>query len=245
MHSTFVNTDVYSPAQILLYAGGFLAWTPAYVAIIYRSIKRRQLEMPVVAAVGNITWELLWGFAYHQNMGWGLDIIYKGAFIIDVFIFWAVIRFGAQQIRTAEVRRYFPVLVAALVVGWLAFYAGLKSSHYELPMGSVGAYLDNLEMSALYLWLGLTLVDPRRLSPVVAWSKGLGTLMVTVFVFLVYPDNSFVKTLAIMVGVLDVAYIAVLLSRLRRLTTVEDGPSSVGIAERELLQEGPVGLSSA
>jgi hypothetical protein len=245
MHSIFVNTDVYSPAQILLYAGGFLAWTPAYVAIIYRAIKRRQLEMPVVAAVGNITWELLWGFAYKQNMGWGLDIIYKGAFIIDVFIFWAVIRFGAQQIRTAEVRRYFPVLVGALVVGWLAFYAGLKSSHYELPMGSIGAYLDNLEMSALYLWLGLTLVDPRRLSPVVAWSKGIGTLMVTVFVFLVYPDNAFVKTLAIMVGVLDVTYIAVLLSRLRRLTTVDDEPLSVGIAAGELLQEGPVGLSSA
>jgi hypothetical protein len=235
MRSIFVNTDVYSPAQILLYAGGFLAWTPAYVAIIYRAIKRRQLEMPVVAAIGNITWELLWGFFYKQNMGWGLDIIYKGAFIIDVLIFWAVIRFGAQQIRNAEVRRYFPLLVAALVVGWLAFYAGLKDTHYELPLGSVGAYIDNVEMSALYLWLGLTLVDPRRLSPVGAWSKGIGTVMVTVFVFLAYPDNSFVKTLAIMVGVMDVAYIAVLTSRLRRPTPLEDDargiltPTSEGV----------------
>jgi hypothetical protein len=234
MHSIFVNTDVYSPAQIVLYAGGFLAWTPAYVAIIYRAIKRRQLEMPVVAAVGNITWELLWGFAYKQNMGWGLAIIYKGAFIIDVLIFWAVIRFGAQQIRTAEVRRYFPFLVAALVVGWLAFYAGLKDTHYELPLGSVGAYLDNIEMSALYLWLGLTLVDPRRLSPVVAWSKGIGTAMVTAFVFLAYPANSFVKTLAIMVGLLDAAYIVVLRSRLRRLASVDDAQLATGL-ERALV----------
>jgi hypothetical protein len=130
-------------------------------------------------------------------------------------------------------------------VGWLAFYAGLKSAHYELPLGSVGAYLDNLEMSGLYLWLGLTLADPRRLSPVVAWSKGIGTVMVTVFVFLAYPDNSFVKTLAIMVGVLDVAYIGVLRSRLRRFAPAEDGPLSVGVAARELLEEGPVGISSA
>jgi hypothetical protein len=77
-------------------------------------------------------------------------------------------------------------------------------------------------MSALYLWLGLTLADPRRLSPVVAWSKGLGTAMVTVFVFLHYPDDAFLTTLAVMVGALDVAYIAILASRLRRVPAVGD-----------------------
>ena len=229
MHSMF-NTDVYSPAEIFWYAGGFLAWTPAYVAIIYRAVKRNQLEIPVVAAIGNITWELLWGFAYKQNMGWGLDIIYKGAFIIDVLIFWAVIRFGAEQIRKPEVRRYFPYFVAALVVGWIAFYAGLKNGHYELPLGSIGAYLDNIEMSALYLWLGLSLADPRSLSPVVAWSKGFGTAMVTVFVFLHYPDDALLTTLAVMVGAMDIAYIVVLTSRLRRLDAVPDGLERASVA---------------
>ena len=213
----FFNTDAYSGWQIFWYAGGFLAWTPAYVAIIYRAIKRRQLEIPVVAAVGNVTWELLWGFAYDTNMGTGLDIIYKGAFVIDVLIFWAVIKFGADQIRSVELRKYFPLFVGALVVGWLVFYATLKDSGYDLPLGSTSAYLDNIEMSALYLWLGLTLVDPQRLSRVVAWSKGLGTGMVTVFVFMTYPENSFVKGLGVMSAIIDATYIVVLTRRLRRV----------------------------
>lgn len=228
----FFNTDAYSGWQIFWYAGGFLAWTPAYVAIIYRAIQRRQLEIPVVAAIGNVTWELLWGFAYHTDMGTSLDIIYKGAFIIDVVILWAVIRFGAEQIRSVELRRYFPVFVAVLIVGWLVFYVTLKDSGYDLPLGSTSAYLDNIEMSALYLWLGLSLVDPRRLSPVVAWSKALGTGMVTVFVFMTYPDNTFVQGLGVMSAILDATYIVVLTHRLRRLevdtTAVE--PESVALA---------------
>jgi hypothetical protein len=178
-------------------------------------VKRKQLEMPVVAAVGNITWELLWGFFYRVDMGWGLQGIYMGAFILDLGIFAAALLYGWKQVRTADVRRWWPIVIAALATGWLAFYAALEHQGYDLPLGSNSAYLDNLEMSALYLWYGLTLVDLSVLSKVVAWSKGIGTLMVTVFVFMAYPDNAFVHTLAVMVGVMDVAYVVVLTHRLR------------------------------
>jgi len=211
----FLDTRLYSRWEIFLYVGGFLAWTPAYVAIIVRGVRRRQLEMPVVAAVGNLTWEFLWGFFFHVNMGWGLQVIYMGAFVLDLGIFVVVVKYGAQQIQTLEIRRYFPILLVALIGGWLAFYAALRHQGYDLPLGSNSAYLDNVEMSALYLWAGLTLADPTRLSPVVAWSKFLGTAMVTVFVFLAYPANAFVHTLAGIVTFLDIAYVAILHRRLR------------------------------
>ena len=216
MSKSFFDTGLYSPWEIFWYAGGFLAWTPAYVAIIWRAVKHHQLEMPVVAAIGNITWELLWGFFYRVDMGWGLQVIYMGAFILDLGIFVAVLLYGAAQVRTADVRRYWPLLVGMVTVGWTVFYAALKRQGYDLPLGSVSAYLDNIEMSALYLWAGITFANPFLLSKVVAWSKFVGTAMVTVFVFLAYPDHTFVRTLAVMVGVMDIAYVAVLTRRHRR-----------------------------
>src|SRR5690242_13186413 len=121
MSDVFLNTDLYSRTEIFLYVGGFLAWTPAYVAIVVRCIRRKELEMPVVAVIGNLTWELLWGFFYRVDMGWGLQGIYMGAFILDLAIFAVLVRHGAKQIRTPEVRRYFPLFVAMLAVGWMLF----------------------------------------------------------------------------------------------------------------------------
>ena len=50
----------------------------------------------------------------------------------------------------------------------------------------------------------------------VALSKGIGTGMVTVFVFMRYPDHSFVQMLAIMVAVLDLTYTIGLIIRRTR-----------------------------
>ena len=224
MSHTFLDTRLYSPWEIFWYVGGFLAWTPAYVAIILRAVRRKQLEIPVVAAVGNITWEFLWGFFFHVDMGWGLQAIYMGAFILDIGILAAVVLYGAQHIQSDEVRPLFPWLLAGLTLGWLGFYITLRRTGYDLPLGSTSAYLDNLEMSGLYLWAALSMANPSRLSPVVAWSKFLGTGMVSVFVFMAYPHNDFVKFLAVASAVLDVAYIAVLTRRLkeREVADVED-----------------------
>jgi hypothetical protein len=41
--------------------------------------------------------------------------------------------------------------------------------------------------------------------------------MVTVFVFMTYPDNTFVQALGVMSAMIDATYIVVLTRRLRRL----------------------------
>jgi hypothetical protein len=69
--------------------------------------------------------------------------------------------------------------------------------------------------SAIYLWVGIAVLDPRSQSVTVAWSKGLGTGMVSVFVFLKYPGNDFIQVLAVLVGLLDLIYMVVLVNRHR------------------------------
>jgi hypothetical protein len=208
LNGPFLDTSHYSATEIAWYVGGFLAWVPAYVAIIVIAVRERRLEIPVLAATGNITWELVWGFGYQVDMGWGVQVVYQGAFLIDALILFSVFRYGAAHAREPRVRAVFPVLVVALLAGWAALVVSLRESEFDLPLGSVSAYLVNLAESGVYLWFGLTRAA-RTMSFTVAWSKLLGTGMVTVFVFQRY-DQPFVRTLAVLVGVLDGLYLVVL-----------------------------------
>jgi len=208
----FLDTTEYSSWELFWYVGGFLVWTPAYIAIIWWAVRRREVEIPVLAAIANVTWEFVWGFTVTVPMGWGLQAVYRGAFLIDFFILVAVYLYGWKQTDLLVLRRWWPAVVTGILAAWVAFYVTFEQQAYDLPLGSNSAYIDNVMMSSLYLWYGLTR-DPRSLSTVAAWSKGLGTGMVTVFVFLAYPDNHFVQALGIIVALLDVGYLVVLRAR--------------------------------
>lgn len=209
--------DPYTTWETFWYVGGFLAWAPAYAAVVIIAFRHQRLEIPIIAATSNVTWEFLWGFVFTQDMGPGLQFVYRGACIMDLFILFYVFRYGAKQTSSPLLHRHHHFVVLAQVLGWGFFFWSLRDSGYDLPLGSVSAYLDNILMSGLYLWLLLTRPDPRSLSLTVALSKGIGTGMVSVFVFMRYPDNSFVRMLAIAVGLLDLTYVVFLLLRLRRV----------------------------
>lgn len=213
----FLDTSEYSAWELFWYIGGFLVWTPTYVVIIWRAYRQRVVEIPILAALANVTWEFVWGFLVEVPMGWGLQVVYQLAFVIDCVILLAVFRYGWKQTDLLVVRRWWPAIVLALIAAFVVFYVTFERQGYDLPLGSNSAYLDNVMMSGLYLWFGLTR-DPRSLSTVAAWGKGVGTGMVTVFVFLRYPDNHFVQALGIVVAVLDLTYLVVLRARRRGWT---------------------------
>jgi hypothetical protein len=212
----------YSGAEILWYIGGFLLWTPAYVMIIIIGFRQKRLEIPVLAATGNIAWELLWGFSFHVDMGYGLQNIYRGAFLIDAVILYLVFKHGRDHTQAPLVRRWYPALVVLLLLGWGWLVVAMHHTpNVDLPLGSTSAYLVNLLESGIYLWFGMTVLAVGSMSMVVAWSKGLGTGFVTVFVFLQYPDHSFVKVLAVLVAIIDAAYLALMYARRRGLVQLQ------------------------
>lgn len=211
----FVDLDRYTGWEVFWYIGGFLMWVPAYVVVIKIAIKEQRLEIPFVAAIGNATWEFMWGFLYRVDMGWGLQLVYQGAFVLDCFIIWNVWRYGAKQVENERVRAVFPWIAVGVTALWAAFYAGMRGGGYDLPLGSVSAYTLNLVESVIYLWVGIAVLSPWSQSVTVAWSKGLGTGMVSVFVFLEYPGNDFIQVLAVLVGIVDLIYMVVLVARRR------------------------------
>ncbi len=207
----FLNTETYDAAQLAWYFAGWLLWVPVYVVVIAR-LRNGYLEIPAIAACGNITWEFLWGWIYPQDMGWGLQLIYMGAFLMDLAILWGVFRYGRLQVDNLEARRYWPLIVPTMLTVWTVYYIGFIEQGYDLPLGSMTAYTVNLVMSLAYLWFGLT-KPLHHLSMIAAVFKFLGTGGVTVFVFMTYTDQPLVLALAAMVTVLDISYILLLLVR--------------------------------
>ena len=165
---------------------------------------------------GNVTWEFLWGFVWTvEMMGDTLQWFYRLGCVLDLGILAFLFRYGAQQVSLPALRRLFhPVLLASLA-GWSAFYWTFRGQGYDLPLGSNSAYVVNVVMSVLYIGLVLRMRDVSAFSPGIGWLKGIGTGMVTVFVFLHYPDNRFVQTLGVLTALLDLTYMVVL--RLRQL----------------------------
>ncbi|MFT4866425.1 MAG: hypothetical protein ACI9N0_000263 [Ilumatobacter sp.] len=209
----FLNTRLYSRGELLWYFGGWILWIPVYWVVIAR-LRHGYLEIPAIAACGNIAWEFLWGYVYAQDMGWGLQLIYMGAFLMDVGILYGVFRFGRLQISDQRARPFWPLIVVIMLAVWTAYYVGFIETGDDLPLGSTTAYTVNLVMSLAYLWFGITR-PTRELSLIAAICKALGTGGVTVFVFMVYRDHTLVMTLAVMVSILDAGYIALLLWRRR------------------------------
>ena len=210
MSGVWINTDVYTPVQLFFYLGGFLLWGIGYVLVIRRIIKSKFVEVPVFAVCGNITWEFLWGFYFETDMGLLLVWFYRLGALLDVGILVSVFLYGRKQLISEAVSEHFyPMVVGALVI-WTCLYLGFYKQGYDLPLGSNSAYIINLVMSILYIMLVLNLKNPHLLSIPIGWLKGLGTGMVTVFVYLAYPDNIFVQVISVICGVLDAIYMYLL-----------------------------------
>jgi hypothetical protein len=228
--------DDYSPLELFFYLGGFLLWGVAYARLVVRIPRHRFVEIPAFAVCGNVTWEFLWGFVWTvEMMGDTLQWFYRLGCLLDVCILCFLLRYGKRQVSLPVLRRFFHPAVAAGLAGWTAFYWTFRGQGYDLPLGSNSAYVVNVVMSVLYIGLVLRMRDVSAFSPGIGWLKGLGTGMVTVFVFLAYPDNAFVQTLGILTALLDATYLVVLHQRQRGrlappLALALDGPALAGFS---------------
>ena len=96
MHKLF-NTADYSVPQLVLFGVAAAYWVWVYVVVIKDILKNRFVGIPVLAVCANIAWEFLWSFFFYTNMGAFFEWGYRAWFILDVFIFYSVLRFGKIQ----------------------------------------------------------------------------------------------------------------------------------------------------
>ncbi len=216
MKEPWINLTNYTAAEHLFFAAGCALWVVVYLLVIGKIRRAQFIEIPLVAVCANFVWEFLWSWVFRTDMGllyvWG----YRLWFFLDCFIVYGLFQYGYRQITQENLRQQARLLIVVALACWapmLYFYI----RNYDYPLSHNGAYsgyILNVMMSALYIPALLRVRDLGLFSLPSAWSKGVGTLLISVFCFLHFNDW-FLLSMCLVNTVLDAAYI-VLFYRLKK-----------------------------
>lgn len=202
-----VNTINYTKPELTLILIGTFFWNIAYYFIIKDAIKYKKVEMPFLAVSSNIAWEFCWSFLLFTNLGtvfqWGLRIW----FFMDAFIFYYTLKYGSLQMSKNIFGKYFIAFMFLITTWWIAVFYWFEKESYDTLMGTTSAYLITVVMAALFVYNGSRKASGIIVTKKVAWSKCIGNLFMSVFVFLHHPTSHFLHLLVIAVLILNSVYI--------------------------------------
>jgi hypothetical protein len=204
----WINLDKYTPAQLLLNGAGCAAWVVAYVALLIGIYRRKFVEMPALVAGANIGWEFVWSWLFKPDTGLLYLWMYRAAFLLDVVIFACLLAYGRKQPMPAAMRRHLPLIAVLDALAWGLLCYFYAAEGHDTPIGASSGYVINVFLSASALLMFLAAEDRSLFSPVIAWSKMLGTGLITVSLFLIYPGQYFIQLLGVLCFVLDITCIA-------------------------------------
>jgi len=205
------NCLPYSWPQLFLFAGGCLMWVVAYTIIIWNARKEKCVDMAVVAGCSNFAWEFLWSFPFKTDMGWFLVWTYRAWFFLDIYIFWLLLSYGKSQMQSEWSQKYFKAICwSFLLLFTLIYYFFIKEGHDTL-IGANSAYIAQMFVSILSLALLIRQRNLKGISWNVAWLRSFGTGANTVFMFIHYPNNHFLHSMAASSFVIDMVFLWVYL----------------------------------
>lgn len=205
------NCIPYTTLELVLFAGGCLMWVGAYYFIIINARKFKLVDMAMVAGCSNFAWEFLWSFPFRMDMGWFLVWTYRAWFFLDIYTFWLLMKYGSAQINSPIIAKYFkPLCLITLAWFTLLYYFFIKEG-YDTLIGANSAYIAQLFISVLALTLILNNPTLKGLSFNVGWLRTFGTGANSVFMFLHYPNNHFVQSMAATSFVIDITYLWIFL----------------------------------
>lgn len=202
------NTTDYPVPLLVLFGAGCFGWVVAYVAIVRNAWRNRFLEIPAGAVVANIAWEFVWGFLYPNALGRFFSWGYRVWFFFDLAIVYLLFRFGERQLDLPELRAVFRPACVFGIAAWALGIYFFVGEGYDTGYGAISGYILNTMMSALYVVVILRHGQLRDFSLTVAWSKMLGTALLTAFNFIVQPHNPYLLLLCLLTLALDLLYIA-------------------------------------
>jgi hypothetical protein len=226
-----VNLQKYTPLELFLFAFGCYLWVVVYALYIRSIFKKKFIEAPIFAQCGNIGWEFVWSFLFYTDMGLLLRWCYRFWFFFDLVIFYGVLRYGWEQVRTESFRKVLrPLLVAIAVFQGMGFYF-MAASGLDTPIGANSAFLLNLILSMLYIFVLFQqreLGNLDRVSWLIAWLKMIGTGTNTIFVNIhaEYAHNYFLRFVSISIAVVDCIYIYLVWRLQRQARSASSVPAS-------------------
>lgn len=222
LHQPWFNTTDFTVFQLVLFSAGCIGWVVAYVGTAITIVKRQVVEIPAGAVAANVAWEFVWGFIIGSTMGRAFTWGYALWCLQDLFITYSTFKYGHKQVSNPHLHRAFKPAMAFGIVAWgFAIYFFVKGN-YDNGYGAFSGYILNVMMSALYILL-LLQGNARDFSPLVGWSKMIGTGLLSVFGYIVNRHNLFLMSLCLISFILDMAYIGLLYQRSRRAVLAAGG----------------------
>jgi hypothetical protein len=206
----WINTAEYSISGLIFNGIGCLFWLVAYSVLVYNIYKKKFVEMPAYVAGANFGWEFVYSFIYHPTTGLIYALAYIGAFFLDCYIFFNLLRYGEKQPMTSLVRKYFKPLALFNFIFWILWCYFFIYQGFDNGIGANSGYIINMILSITCLAMLLQMNDPSKFSIIFAWCKMLGTGFMSVSAIIFYPDNHLVQVMAVTCFVVDSIFIGVL-----------------------------------
>lgn len=203
----WIRFDLYSPTDVALILAGTVLWCVAYFIIVRNAFKYKFVDMPVAAGAANIAWEFVWAFLFVTDMGQLFVYGLRAWFLIDVVILYATFKYGSKQILNKRLASAFVWAEPFVLIIWGFIFWFFIKEGYDTSMGATSAYIITVIMEFVYITTFLN-HDSKYFSFHVAWTKGAANFLMTLFVFNHYVEGMwFLKTLTLVVTVLDIIYI--------------------------------------
>ncbi|HEY6956118.1 MAG TPA: hypothetical protein VI385_12795 [Flavisolibacter sp.] len=212
------DTNNYTLTQIVLFFTGSMLWLVCYLDTLRDIRNKKVVNIPAAAVILNFGWEMAACFFFVPNMGKLLVAAYWAWMLCDVFIFYSLFRYGFKQMRINFFRshaHYF--IISGIIISFLSQCTFMIQ--YDLPMAPITGYIINLIMSVAFLYL-LFIPDFNWYSRVTAWSKFLGTGIISIMFFTKYPANNFLTVMYLAVAAFDILYIILVYKKLKGLLPI-------------------------
>jgi hypothetical protein len=196
-----------------------ICWTIVYIDCIRLGFKQKTFSMPLWALALNITWEFLYSFSgfFHNTISFQTIINLIWA-LFDIFILITYLRFGFKNNAFTSTKRTFYIWTAfVLLVSFVLQYSFVPEFTQPSAAASYSAYLQNVLMSILFVYLFKSRQSDLGQSRLIAYSKFIGTLAPTIQIGILGGQNpfggkpnTFVLMLGIICAIFDIMYIVML-----------------------------------
>ncbi|MFN8348593.1 MAG: hypothetical protein U0X91_26565 [Spirosomataceae bacterium] len=204
-----INTVKYSVPVIVLFMTGTWSWIFTYVVTIIGIRKYKIVEIPAIAAAFNLSWEFCWGFLLKSDYGAIFSYFCILWFFMDCYINFHVLKFGRKLVTHYFIKKYYLIIYVFFLISGCCITYFIRQTHVDDGVGIISSYFICLIIGSSYIYQLLYFSEYRGkgFSYLAAWGKFIGTGMVSIGAFLLYPNNHFVHTMCIIVFVLDSLYI--------------------------------------
>lgn len=206
----------YGGLEMMFFFVGCALWVVAYGIMMVRAWRDKFFEMAAFAGACNFGWEIVWGLFQTTDMGRALQLCYQAWLVLDCVLFAMLLAWGHKQVATPWIRQYFKPLLIGAAVFWACFFQFFALQGLDTSIGANSAYLCQVVLSACCLLLLRSLPTAAGFSWAAGIARCVGTGLVSVFMWMHYPDLLLLVFLAGVCTVLDSLYLGLLWTRWRK-----------------------------